>query len=151
VRQSLIGLLTLLAFCCVSGCADPGGLHVEGPAPDPAASARRVLVLDYASHPAQRPRTLWLDEVRVVVRLRWSAWGGARATATGTLLLSSCGKVSCPNQSRSDTVPARLVLDGQVLRADARYYRHAAIVPTGRAARFWPVDPGGVYLPVPAP
>lgn len=150
MRRNVTGILPFLALCVLPGCTAPGGLRVEGPAPDPDAAARQVLVLDYAAQPGQRPRTLRLDEVDTVVELRWSAWGGARATATGTLILAACGEASCLKAGRSDGVPVGVALDGLVRRGDARYYRHADITPSG-PARDWAVDLTDVDLPVPAP
>jgi hypothetical protein len=138
------GCLLSLAFVVLLGCAAPGGLRAEGPAPDLSASAHQFLVLDYASRAGQRPRTLWLDEVNVAVGLRWTTWGGARATAEGTLVHAACGQASCLASPPVTGIPVRLVLDALVRRGNVGYYRHVRV--TGAEP-----DLTDVELPVPAP
>ncbi|UIX29145.1 hypothetical protein [Streptomyces sp. GQFP] len=138
----------MCALAALAGCAAPGGLRVEGTAPDPLAEPRSAYVLDYASHPWRRPERLALSDVDVALRLRWSSWGASRATASGFFTTPVCTP-RCTDL-RNTTFAVRVVLDGQVRRQRATYYRYATVLfrtpNPSKAAQF-----SHVALPVPAP
>ncbi|MEV4739912.1 hypothetical protein [Streptomyces sp. NPDC049555] len=87
------GTVYLLAVALLAwplaGCAEPGGLHVAGPAGTPPATAGAVYVLEGPGQPLlRRPASLTVRGgpgrgVRLG-GLRWRSWGGPTAEATGT-------------------------------------------------------------------
>ncbi|MEV8548036.1 hypothetical protein [Streptomyces sp. NPDC051572] len=135
-------------MAALAGCAAPGGLRIEGPAPDPFGGPRPAYVLDYASHPWSRPERLALSEGAVALRLRWPSWGASQVTASGFFTTPVCTP-GCA-KLRNATFAVRLVLDGQVRRGRATYYRYATVLfrtpAASTAAQF-----SRVALPVPAP
>ncbi|WP_073768772.1 hypothetical protein [Streptomyces sp. CB02923] len=79
------------AALLLSGCSDPRGLRVAGPAvsPSPPAGPAEVTdpvyVSDAARRPLQRPASFALTDTVSLTGLRWTSWGDATAEATGGL------------------------------------------------------------------
>jgi hypothetical protein len=143
------GLLTGLAVgACGSGGS--GGSAAEGRAPSTVAPENTTYIPTGASTIPQsviavtglgyvaqvKPSTLVIASDGTLARLRWSAWGGKRATATGTLEAKVCS-TDCA-ASRPVPYAATVVLSDPVTCENRRYYNVAtATIKTTQGPRQW--------------
>ncbi|MFH8403563.1 hypothetical protein ACH4FX_02150 [Streptomyces sp. NPDC018019] len=120
------------ATLLLSGCADPRGLRVAGPAvsPSPPAGPAKVTdpvyVADAARRPLQRPASFVLNASVSLTGLRWLSWGEATAEATGGLTGSWC-RPECARQPYA----VKVTLSGlfrQERRDRAAFYSRATLV-----------------------
>ncbi|MFH8346184.1 hypothetical protein [Streptomyces sp. NPDC018045] len=101
------------AVLLLSGCSDPRGLRVVGPAVSPSPPAgpaevtEPVYVSDAARRPLQRPASFVLVGSVSLTGLRWTSWGDATAEATGGLSGAWC-RPECGRQP----YPVKVTLSG---------------------------------------
>ncbi|MEU1768018.1 hypothetical protein [Streptomyces rimosus] len=120
------------AVLLLSGCSDPRGLRVAGPAVSssppsgPAQVTDPVYVSDAARRPLQRPASFVLKESVSLTGLSWLHWGEATAEATGGLSGGWC-RPECENQP----YPVKVTLSGltkQEGQDRVRFYSRATLV-----------------------
>ncbi|MFD7661726.1 hypothetical protein [Streptomyces sp. NPDC059788] len=120
------------AALLLSGCSDPRGLRVAGPAvspspPDgPARVTDPVYVSDAARRPLQRPASFVINASISLTGLRWSTWGEATAEATGGLSGDWC-RPGCGTQP----YPVKVTLSGltkQEKQDRPAFYSRATLV-----------------------
>lgn len=115
---------TALAAVLVGGCAEPRGLHVEGPALQPSRVSGPVYLADAAGQPVQQPARVELTEAVTLSELSWRDWGGPTARATGKL-----GGTWCRPGCASRPYDATLTLSGLEEQERVAYYRRATVEP----------------------
>lgn len=125
----------LSAALLLSGCADPHGLRVAGPAVSPsppsgpAEVTDPVYVSDAARRPLQRPASFVLNDSVSLTGLRWASWGDATAQATGGL-----SGVWCEPECEEQPYAVKVTLSGLLKpeRRDRReqgaFYSRATLV-----------------------
>ncbi|MGH4029774.1 hypothetical protein ACQB60_12645 [Actinomycetota bacterium Odt1-20B] len=112
----------MLAVPLVGGCAEPGGLKVEGAALRPSKVSGPVYVADAMGQPLQRPLVVGLTEAVSMSGLSWKDWGGPTARATGKLSGSWC----IPGCAKNP-YDATLTLSGLEQQERVAYYRRATV------------------------
>ncbi|MFD9881564.1 hypothetical protein ACFWZT_08875 [Streptomyces alboflavus] len=116
---------TALTAALCGGCAEHGGLYVEGPALRPSRISGPVYVADALGSPLQKPAVIGLTDDVAMSSLRWKGWGGPTARATGRLSGTWC----LPGCSR-EPYAATLTLSGVERQDAAAYaYRRATVEP----------------------
>ncbi|MFI2236999.1 hypothetical protein [Streptomyces chrestomyceticus] len=124
------------AALLLSGCSDPRGLRVAGPAVSPSPPAgpaevtEPVYVSDAARRPLQRPASFELTDAVSLTGLHWSSWGDATAKATGGLSGAWC-RPECGRQPYpvAVTLSGLLRQDGPKRREDRpAFYSSATLV-----------------------
>ncbi|MET9416517.1 hypothetical protein ABZY03_20485 [Streptomyces klenkii] len=112
LAAGLLGMAVLL-----SGCADPGGLEVSGPALSPSPGTDAVYVMGGAEAadepPLRRPAALTLSPAAALTELRWLSWGGPTAEAYGSVRGTWCRPACAPDRPYA----AKVTLGGLVSRA----------------------------------
>ncbi|MBZ4321565.1 hypothetical protein [Streptomyces huiliensis] len=132
--QAVSGILTLLASGLsgglLTGCAEPGGLKVSGPARTPAPVALPVHVSEGPGRPGlSRPATFEVAGTVRLTRLRWRTWGGPVAEAAGVvsgLTGPWCAPV-CGDRPRE----ARVRFSGRVGQDRHSYYSRVSVLVVG--------------------
>ncbi|WP_424892015.1 hypothetical protein [Streptomyces sp. XH2] len=128
------GLLAMGAL--LTGCADPGGLEVSGPALSPSPGTGAVYVAEAADKPpVRRPAALTLSPGAALSELRWQSWGGPTAEAYGSVRGTWCRPACAPDRPYA----AKVTLGGLVRRAadgngddeGTAYYTRATVDPEG--------------------
>ncbi|MGK5637663.1 hypothetical protein ACSNOK_04990 [Streptomyces sp. URMC 126] len=126
-------LATGLSGGLLTGCAEPGGLEVSGPARTPVPAALPVHVSEGPGRPGvSRPATFEVAGVVRLTRLRWRSWGGPAAEATGTVTGPWCAP-ACGDRPRE----ARVRFSGRVGQDRHSYYSRVSVLVDGL--------PGGQY------
>ncbi|MGI5338441.1 hypothetical protein ACQEVS_14070 [Streptomyces sp. CA-181903] len=125
------GILTLLATGLsgglLTGCSEPGGLEVSGPARTPAPVAPPVRVSEGPGRPGlSRPATFEIAGAVRLTRLRWRSWGGPVAEAAGTVAGPWCVPV-CGDRPRE----ARVRFSGRVRQDRHSYYSRVSVLVDG--------------------
>ncbi|MEV5596936.1 hypothetical protein [Streptomyces sp. NPDC052496] len=122
------------AALLLSGCSDPRGLRVAGPAvsPSPPAAAEvtdPVYVSDAARRPLQRPASFVLADSVSLTGLRWTSWGEATAEATGGLSGAWC-RPGCERQPYAVkvTLSGLFKQEGQHRQDRPAFYSRATLV-----------------------
>ncbi|MEV4504949.1 hypothetical protein [Streptomyces klenkii] len=112
LAAGLLGMAVLL-----SGCADPGGLEVSGPALSPSPGTDAVYVMGGTEAadepPLRRPAALTLSPAAALTELRWLSWGGPTAEAYGSVRGTWCRPACAPDRPYA----AKVTLGGLVSRA----------------------------------
>ncbi|WP_171166764.1 hypothetical protein [Streptomyces sp. I05A-00742] len=129
-RSAVSGLLSVLVTGLpgglVTGCAEPGGLEVSGPARSPAPAELPVRVSEGPGRPGlRRPATFEIAGTVRLTRLRWKSWGGPAAEAVGEVSGPWCGP-SCRARHR-----ARVSFSGRVGQDRHAYYSRVSVVVDG--------------------
>lgn len=123
------------AALLLSGCSDPRGLRVAGPAVSPSPPAgpaevtEPVYVSDAARRPLQRPASFVLTDSVSLTGLHWTSWGDATAKATGGLsgawCRPACGEQPYPVEV---TLSGLLKQDGPNRQDRPAFYSSATLV-----------------------
>ncbi|MER5298046.1 MULTISPECIES: hypothetical protein [Streptomyces] len=124
VRAAAVLCGAALTAALAGGCAEHGGLYVEGPALRPTRISGPVYVADALASPLQKPAVIGLTDDVAMSSLRWKDWGGPTARATGRLSGTWC----LPGCSR-EPYDATLTLSGVERQDAAAYYRRATVEP----------------------
>ncbi|MFH8789420.1 hypothetical protein [Streptomyces roseoverticillatus] len=134
LAAGLLGMGALL-----SGCADPGGLEVSGPALSPSPGTGAVYVTEAADKPPlRRPAALTLSPEAAFTELRWQSWGGQTAEAYGSVRGTWCRPACAPDRPYA----AKVTLSGLVRRdgngggddEGTAFYTRATVAPEGLPA-----------------
>ncbi|MER5783917.1 hypothetical protein ABT104_19705 [Streptomyces mobaraensis] len=125
------GILTLLVTGLsgglLTGCSEPGGLEVSGPARTPAPVTLPVHVSEGPGRPVvSRPATFEITGVVRLTRLRWRSWGGPVAEAAGTVTGPWCAAV-CGDRPRE----ARVRFSGRIGQDRHSYYSRVSVLVDG--------------------
>lgn len=118
-----VGLLGAL----LTGCGDPSGLKVTGPAAKPAAGSVPAYVVEGPDRPElTRPASIEVNGTIHLTGLHWKSWDGPTAEATGEVSGTWCMPDCAVHPHR-----AKVRLGGLVRQDRSAYYGRAAVIAEG--------------------
>ncbi|MEV5510874.1 hypothetical protein [Streptomyces orinoci] len=123
-----IGLVAVgLLGAVLSGCGDPAGLKVTGPAASPATGPVTAYVLEAPGRPElRRPDSFLVGGTVHLTGLRWRSWDGPNAEGSGQVSGTWCMPECGAHPYRAEVRLSRLVRQDR-----SAYYSRAVVIAEG--------------------
>ncbi|MFI9720569.1 hypothetical protein ACIHFE_13070 [Streptomyces sp. NPDC052396] len=111
----------------LTGCGDPAGLKITGPAASPATGPVTAFVVEGPGRPGlRRPASFEVGGTVRLTGLHWRSWDGPSAEATGEVSGTWCMPGCGTRPSR-----AEVKLTGLVRQDRSAYYSRAVVIADG--------------------